>query len=251
MLRKSPTERFSSRVEDYVRFRPGYPREVVTVLREECGLLPESLIADMASGTGIFTRLLLENGNRVLGIEPNAEMRKAGEEYLAAFGNFTSVQGTAEATTLASHSLDFVTAAQAAHWFDRDKSIVEFRRILRPGGYLVVLWNDRLVDAPGFDQDYERLVLRYGTDYGEVKRRGAAAAHFFGDIPCTRRALPNPQRLDYEALEGRLLSSSYIPEAGEPDYEAMIRDLKSLFEKYQHQGRVQMGYDTTMYFTRF
>ncbi len=251
MLRKSPTERFSSRVDDYVRFRPGYPREVVTVLAAECGLRPESLIADIASGTGIFTRLLLENGNRVLGIEPNAQMRQAGEEFLAAFGNFTSVQGSAEATTLDSHSLDFVTAAQAAHWFDRDKSLAEFERVLKPGGYLVLLWNDRRVDAPGFDLDYERLVLRYGTDYCEVKRRDAAAAHFFGDIPCQRRALPNPQQMDFESLKGRLLSSSYIPQAGEPDYDLMIHDLEALFAKHERGGRAQMGYDTTIYFTRF
>ena len=116
-----PTQRFSSRVDNYVRYRPGYPSAVIDLLRKECGLTPNSVIADVASGTGIFTRMLLENGNRVFGVEPNLEMRKAGEEYLAAYPNFTSVAGTAEATTLADHSVDFVTAAQAAHWFDRPR----------------------------------------------------------------------------------------------------------------------------------
>ena len=251
MLRQPPTERFSSRVDDYVRYRPGYPKTVIDVLRGECGLRPESLVADVAFGTGLFTRLLLENGNRVIGVEPNAGMRRAGEEYLAAFPNFTSVNGTAEATKLSDHSLDFVTAAQAAHWFDRDKSLAEFRRILKPGGFLVLLWNDRLVDTPGFNQDYEQLVLRYGTDYNEVKRRDAAGAHFFDGIRCEKRALSNNQSMDFEGLKGRLLSSSYIPQPSDVGYELMIADLQSLFEKYQRDGRVLMGYDTKLYFTNF
>ncbi len=251
MLRQPPTERFSSRVEHYTRFRPGYPKEVIEVLRDECGLRRESLVADVAFGTGLFTRLLLENGNRVIGVEPNDGMRRAGEEYLASFSNFTSINGRAEATTLDSHSLDIVTAAQAAHWFDRDKSLIEFRRILKPGGYLVLLWNDRLVDTPGFNQDYEQLVLRYGTDYCEVKRRDAAGAHFFDGIPYRKRIVPNHQNLDFEALRGRLLSSSYIPQPGESTFEPLMADLQSLFQKYQHEGKVQMGYDTKLYFTNF
>ena len=220
-------------------------------MREECGLTRDSLVADVAFGTGLFTRLLLENGNRVIGVEPNAEMRRTGEQYLAAFPNFTSVNGTAEATTLGAHSLDFVTAAQAAHWFDRDKSLAEFQRILKPGGYLVLLWNDRRVNAPGFNQDYEQIVLRYGTDYIEVKRRDAAAAHYFREIPCGKRVLPNNQRMDLESLKGRLLSSSYIPQPGELSYEPMIKDLEDLFEKYQRGGWLEMEYDTKMYFTNF
>jgi SAM-dependent methyltransferase len=251
MLRQPPTERFSSRVEHYTRFRPGYPKQTITVLRDQCGLTTDSLVADVAFGTGLFTRLLLENGNRVIGIEPNAEMRRGGEKFLSDFPRFTSVNGTAEATTLFDRSLDFVTAAQAAHWFDRDKSLQEFRRILRPGGYLVLLWNDRLVDSAGFNRDYEQLVLQYGTDYGEVKRRDAAAAHFFCDIPFAKRVLPNYQHLDFEALKGRLLSSSYIPQPGEPSYEEMIAALHRLFETYQCDQRVQMEYDTKMYFTNF
>src|SRR6202020_1636808 len=136
--------RFSDRVENYVRYRPGYPPEVLPALRAECGLAPSHTVADIASGTGIWTRTLLENGNRVFGVEPNAEMRAAGERLLAGFPNFVSIAGTAEATTLADHSVDFVTAAQAAHWFDRERARREFVRILKPGGCLVLLWNGRL-----------------------------------------------------------------------------------------------------------
>lgn len=248
MLEITPTQRFSSRVGNYSRFRPSYPAEIVGILRQECGLSPESVIADVASGTGIFTRLLLENGNRAFGVEPNDAMRKAGEEYLAAYPKFASVAGTAENTTLPDASVDLVTAAQAAHWFDRGKAITEFRRILKPEGYLVLLWNDRRTDASAFARDYESLLLEYGTDYAEVKRRDAASQEFFGEIKHEKRVLRNFQKFDYTALEGRLLSSSYTPPVGHPAHEPMLSELRRIFETYQRGGTVLMEYDTNLYF---
>src|SRR5579864_7721053 len=165
---KDATQRFSSRVDNYVRFRPGYPPEVLTLLKKECGLTADSVIADIASGTGIFTRMLAEIGVRVFGVEPNDEMRQAGEQFLKNYPRFTSVAGAAEATTLAEHSVDLVTAAQAAHWFDREKARREFMRILKPSGWTVLLWNERRTDSTPFLREYERLLLRYGTDYHEV-----------------------------------------------------------------------------------
>ena len=248
MLEITPTQRFSSRVGNYSRFRPSYPAEIVGILRQECGLSPESVIADVASGTGIFTRLLLDNGNRAFGVEPNDAMRKAGEEYLAAYPKFASVAGTAENTTLPDASVDLVTAAQAAHWFDRGKAITEFRRILKPEGYLVLLWNDRRTDASAFARDYESLLLEYGTDYAEVKRRDAASQEFFGEIKHEKRVLRNFQKFDYTALEGRLLSSSYTPPVGHPAHEPMLSELRRIFETYQRGGAVLMEYDTNLYF---
>jgi len=247
MLNTEPTQRFSSRVENYARFRPSYPQEIIDVLKQECGLTQASVVADIASGTGIFTRFLLENGNRVIGVEPNADMRRAGEEYLANYPKFTSVAGTAEATTIQDRCLDLITSAQAAHWFDREKALREFQRILRPGGYLVLIWNDRRIDAP-FARDYEQLLLKYGTDYAEVKRRDNASAEFFGSIHCRKRVLRNFQDLDYAGLEGRLLSSSYTPQAGHPSHDAMLRELRDLFDAHQTGGRVRMEYDTKIYF---
>src|ERR1700722_16381276 len=169
MPAQDATARFSSRVEKYVRYRPSYPKGVVELLRKQCGLTSDSIVADVASGTGIFTRLLLENGNRVFGVEPNLEMRRAGEEYLAGYARFTSVEGTAEATTLPGRPVDIVTAAQAAHWFDRATARREFVRILKPGGWAVLLWNERQTDSTPFLRDYEKLLLTYGTDYQEVR----------------------------------------------------------------------------------
>ena len=250
MLKFDPKERFSSRVENYTRFRPGYPAEVVEILKNECGLTPDSVVADIASGTGIFTRLLLENGNRVFGVEPNADMRQAGEEYLSQYPNFTSVDGAAEKTGIAKQSIDLVTAAQAAHWFDRDKALPEFRRILKPGGYVALLWNDRRLEAAPFDRDYEQMVLKYGTDYTDVNRFGKAADQFFGGFRRQLRVLPSFQDFDYAGLEGRLLSSSYAPPPDDPAYAPMLGELRRIFEAYQSGGKIRMEYDTKLYFAQ-
>jgi SAM-dependent methyltransferase len=250
MLKIEPTERFSSRVGNYVRFRPSYPPQVVDVLRQECELTPDSLVADIASGTGIFTRLLLGNGNRVFGVEPNHKMRHAAEEYLSNYPKFVSVAGTAESTTLPSHSIDLITCAQAAHWFDREKALPEFQRILKPGCYLVLIWNDRRVRGTAFGEDYERLVVQYGTDYTEVQRLGRVVEgnEFFNPFTCEKRVLPNHQDLDFEALEGRLLSSSYAPQPGDAACAPMLADLRRIFETHQRNGQVRIEYNTNIYF---
>ncbi len=247
-----PTQRFSSRVEQYVRCRPGYPAEVIECLRAECGLTPSAVIADVASGTGLFSRLLLENGNEVYAIEPNSEMRVAGEQFLSGFPRFHSVAGRAEATTLSDHSMDFVTAAQAAHWFDRDAARREFARILKPGGWTVLVWNERCTDSTPFLRAYEDLLLRYGTDYSEVRheRTTSTLDAFFHPVPFESRVFDYRQEFDYQGLEGRLLSSSYTPQAGEPNHEPMIRELWRLFDTYNKTGRVAFGYTTRVYFGR-
>jgi len=247
---KDPTQRFSSRVDHYVRFRPGYPPEVVALLKSECGLKPDSTIADIAFGTGLFTRLLLENGKRVWGVEPNAEMRRAGEEFLAAYPRFTSVAGTAEATTLPEQSVDIVTAAQAAHWFDPAKSRREFVRILKPGGWCVLLWNERRTDGTPFLRAYEELLRNFGTDYQDVRheRTTAAIDLFYAPSPFRQREFANQQQLDYAALEGRLLSSSYTPQADDPNYAAMLRELRRVFSTQQRNNQVAREYKTKVFF---
>jgi SAM-dependent methyltransferase len=244
------TSRFSSRVEDYLRYRPGYPQKVIELLATACGLTPKSVIADVASGTGIFTRRLLENGNSVLGVEPNREMRAAGERFLKGYERFTSVAGSAEATTLAAQSVDMITAAQAAHWFDRTKARSEFVRILKPGGWLVLLWNERKTEGTAFLRDYERLLLTYGTDYQEVRheRTTAEIADFFAPSPFRSRRFETHQECDYTALEGRLLSSSYTPQLGHSGYEPMLEELRRIFEAHQIDRRVVLEYDTRVFY---
>ena len=246
------TSRFSDRVENYVRYRPGYPSEVLEALKSECGLTPACGVADIASGTGIWTRLLLERGNAVFGVEPNAEMREAGERLLAGFSNFTSLAGTAEVTTLPDHSVDFVTAAQAAHWFHRERARQEFLRILKPGGWLVLLWNERRTDSTLFLRAYEQLLLTYGTDYQEVRHENTTSAvhEFFDLAPFQERVFAMRQELDYAGLEGRLLSSSYVPGPQCPNHAAMLRELRRIFDAHEKVGRVAFEYQTRLYFGR-
>jgi len=249
---KDATQRFSSRVENYVRFRPGYPPEVFELLQRECGLAPDSVIADIASGTGIFTRMLAENGNRVFGVEPNDKMRRAGERLLESNSGFTSIAGTAEATTLPDHIVDIVAAAQAAHWFDREKARREFVRILKPGGWLVLLWNERRTDSTPFLREYEHLLLSYGTDYQEVRheRTTAEIADFFSPSPFRSRNLEMRQEVDYTGLEGRLLSSSYTPTSDHANYDTMLRELRRIFDAHQIDDRVSLEYNTLVYYGR-
>ena len=250
MSQVNPIERFSSRVDTYVRFRPSYPKQIIATMERECGLTRDSVIADIASGTGIFTKLLLDHDNRVFGVEPNAEMRRAGEEFLAGYSEFTSVNGTAEATTLQDKCLDFVTAAQAGHWFDRQKSRQEFARILKRGGWAVLVWNERKTDSTPFLRDYEDLLLRYGTDYNEVRHEHTVVGEFFEPRPYEERTFPLQQVFDYEGLEGRLMSSSYAPGPGHPSHVPMLRELRRIFERHQHNGKVAIEYSTRMFYGR-
>lgn len=244
-----PTKRFSNRVENYVRYRPGYPAEIISLLRDECGLTSASVVADIGSGTGKLAELFLNAGCRVFGVEPNKEMREAGERM--EHPNFTSVDASAEATTLPAHSVDFVTAGQAFHWFDLDRCRPEFLRILKPGGWLVIIWNDRQDDTTPFLAAYERLLEQFGTDYAQANHRRSDKPEvirpFFGNEPRFKN-FHNVQQFDFEGLKGRLLSSSYAPVSGQPKYEEMLNELKRIFDAHQKNGIVAFEYDTHVYY---
>jgi SAM-dependent methyltransferase len=251
-MTKSPTARFSDRVENYVRYRPGYPPEVLDLLRTECGLRPSHLVADIASGTGIFTRLLLENGNPVFAVEPNVKMRDAGVRQLEDFPRLVSVAGTAEATTLQAASVDFVTAAQAAHWFDLPRTRAEFVRILKPGGWCALIWNERETSSTPFLRDYEELLLTYGTDYNEIRHeRTTGMIHqFFAPARYEERVFPMQQQFNYPGLAGRLWSSSYAPLEGHPNYAPMMKDLERIYRAHSENDTVAFEYKTRVFYGR-
>ena len=243
------TTRFSDRVRDYVLYRPGYPAAVLDVLRAETGLAPGHVVADVGSGTGISARLFLDAGNPVHAVEPNAEMRAAAEEMLGDRPGFHSVAGSAEATTLPDAGVDYVVAAQAFHWFNGREVRREWLRILRPGGWMVLLWNARKTDTTPFLREYEALLHAHGTDYASVNHENvtpeAIAAVLGADFG--RRDVPNEQVFDWDGLKGRLLSSSYAPNEGHPGHAPMMQALERLFETHQQDGRVRVEYDTQIY----
>lgn len=249
---KDPLSRFSNRVENYARYRPRYPEAVIDILRSDCGLRETSIIADLGSGTGILSELFLKNGNQVFGIEPNAAMRAAAERLLKEFRTFVSIDAPAEATTLEAESIDFITAAQAFHWFDRERCKGEFARILKPGGCVVLIWNERLLDSTSFLRDYENLLLRYGTDYEKVRHENVNGeiAEFFAPEGSELKTLENSQLLNFEALKGRLLSSSYTPAPGEPKFAEMLSKLEEIFNANQRDGLVNFEYETRVYYGR-
>ena len=247
----NPTTRFSSRVDNYVRYRPGYPAEIIDLLRQECALKKDSPIADIGSGTGKLTELFLKTGIRFSGWNPTGKCARPVNGCLNNSHISTSVDGTAEATTLPDRSVDFITIGQAFHWFDLEPCRVEFSRILKPGGRVVIIWNDRLVDTTSFLAAYEQLLREFSTDYERVNHRsfndGEAVRDLLGG-PARLKHFPSAQQFDFDGLKGRLLSSSYAPEAGQPKHNEMIDALKRVFETHQKNGRVVFEYETHVYY---
>jgi len=252
-MTRDPTERFSDRVADYIRSRPAYPSKLIDLLVESGDLLPTHDVADVGSGTGKLTRLFLDHGNRVYGVEPNREMREAGERELASYPRFSSVDACAENTTLPDHCVDLVAAGQAFHWFRTVEAKREFLRILRPGRPVLVVWNDRDEGASLFMRDYEQLLRDHGTDYRQVHHRRfgeAEIADFYGVDRFAAHRLTYRQVFDKERLRARMRSSSYAPAAGEPGHDTLMRRLDGVFETHQRGDRVAFEYRTRVYLGR-
>jgi len=248
-----PTLRFSSRVDNYIKFRPRYPQEVIDTLRCASALSASSIVADIGSGTGALTELFLQNGNQVFAVEPNLEMREAAERLLAGYGGFQSIAGRAESTNLKDQSVDFVAVGQAFHWFDLKQARREFLRILKPSGWIMVVWNEREFLTTPFLKAYDMLLQRYSLDYAREKHKSVydtALIDFYGAGGFTERAFSYRQELDYAGVKGRMQSSSYTPEPGHPNHEPMIAELLKIYQAYEVDGRVTFEYITRMYYGR-
>jgi SAM-dependent methyltransferase len=245
------TQRFTTRVGDYVKYRPGYPGEIVQILAREHQLEKSSAIVDIGSGTGMFTRLFLEHGNPVFGVEPNAAMRAAGEEYLSTFAGFVSVNGTAEATTLPNACADFITAGQAFHWFDPPRTKAEFRRIGKPAARVVLVWNTWYESESPFMLAYREVVHRNSTESLEgrhsLDRQVQAVLQFFAPSRVARYALSSGQSFDFEALVGRVRSASYAPNPGDPRYDRLVEELRRIFDRHQRNGEVAFELKTHVF----
>lgn len=244
-----PETRFSSRVENYVKFRPGYPSSVIAWLREVAEWLPEMVVADVGAGTGISSRLFLEAGCEVFAIEPNTEMREAAMHQLGRHRSFHAIDGTAESTTLDARFVDMIVCGQAFHWFQRQPARDEFTRILKPGGHVVLMWNERELDSTPFLRAYEALLLRYATDYSQVRHENVThsdLAEFLGHDFRTA-SFANEQWFDFEGLRGRLLSCSYAPESGQQGHDEMLAELQRIFDECNEGGQVCFRYRTVVH----
>ena len=246
------TERFSSRADAYARYRPGYPQGAIDLLAASCGLSAAAAVADLGSGTGILTELLLARGAQVFAVEPNDAMRAAAEARLGTQARFHSIAGSAESTTLPDASINLLVAAQAFHWFDVPAARREALRIVRPGAFGALLWNERPARVDAFLADYEALLLKHAAEYAAISASRAderGMREFFGGTMqfCT---FPNQQHLDFVGLKGRLMSSSYAPEEGHPEHEPMIAGLTEVFRRHARHGEVVLRYRTLVYFAQ-
>lgn len=245
-----PKERFSDRVQNYAKYRPEYPNEIISYLHSAVGLNKNSVIADIGSGTGICTKVFLDNGNIVYAVEPNQDMRQSAEYLLGAYDNFYSIDGSAENTKLQSESIDIITVAQAFHWFTPKPTKEEFFRILKPNGVVVLLWNYRKKNSYGFMHDYLELIRKYSASYTN-ESSDDIMSHFFGDRTIHTKVFPNPQKSDFKRLKGELASFSYMPKEGDANFQSMISDLQALFNQYSSNESVVLEYETYLYYCKF
>jgi SAM-dependent methyltransferase len=246
------TTRFGNRVEDYVKYRPGYPTEIIQFLQHTYGLSTDKLIADIGAGTGISSALFLNAGYRIIAVEPNPPMRNKSIELLGSSPNFTVRDGTAEHTGLDDESVDAIIAGQAFHWFDQEKAKIEFRRISKPDAITVLIWNERKTTS-SFEKEYDEFIIKHAHDYVQVDHRNISPEQivsFFAPLPVRSELFANEQVFDFAGLKGRLLSSSYIPAAEDEGFAAMISDLRSLFDRHQRDAMITISYDTKVYVGR-
>jgi ubiquinone/menaquinone biosynthesis C-methylase UbiE len=244
-----PTQRFSDRVDNYVKYRPTYPSAIMAYLRETIHLHRKQAIADIGSGTGIFAELFLKHGFKVTGVEPNQAMREAGEVHLRSYPRFHSQAGTAEASGLAEDSVDLVTVAQAFHWMEPKETKKEFSRILRPEGHILLVWNLRLTDTP-FLKALDELKRTIGKNYDAIRQnhgQESSVKAFFDPGKYLEKSFRHAQILGLEGLIGQTLSSSYMPLEGTAGYDEMMSQLADLFERYNENGQVNMEYETKLF----
>lgn len=253
-MTENSENRFSDRVENYIKYRPHYPQAMIDLLCENNFLKNNDIVADVGMGTGISANLFLQNGFSVFGVEPNDAMRNAAEEWLKSFiekKQLTTFRGNAENTTIPAHSINLVIAAQAFHWFEKDKFKDECLRILKPEGYVALIWNDRRTDSTDFLKLYEEFLKMFATDYAQVNHKNMQDKKvfetFFGNNHYKEFSIPNHQAVDLTSLRGRVLSSSYMPNTGHPEYEYMMYVLRKIFQRYQENNKVILEHDTRIY----
>ena len=253
MILSDPKERFSGKASYYTRYRPSYPEAFYNFLETDLGLQPSHIVADIGAGTGLSSKWFLQNGNMVYAVEPNMEMRLVVERFYNHYPDLYIINGQAEDTNIPDNSVDFIITGQAFHWFEFEETKKEFKRILKPGGLVLIVWNERLTESSVFLQHFEHLLLKYSSEYREVDHRNIGEdtiKEFFGENGYGYQEFLNCQMFNWDGLVGRLFSTSYIPSEDHPEYLQMIKDLSRLFRNYAIYGQVKFDYITRVYYGR-
>lgn len=252
----NPKSRFTNRAEDYAKYRPSYPDEVIDRIVAELDNVPESVAVDVGAGTGISSRLLADRAIKVIAIEPNEAMRQAAEAHpLVEFR-----EGGAEDTGLDDASVDLVTCFQSFHWFDPEPTLKEFARILKPEGKLAVIWNNQNREdeftneyskstkiASSYDTELRFGIEKFFSDLGQRGEKFSQNSILFDSA--LHLVYSNQQILNLQALVGRALSNSYAPRS-EIGRNKLVRDLHQIHQRYADEhGLVYLQYKTNLYLT--
>ncbi|WP_160687741.1 class I SAM-dependent methyltransferase [Clostridium sp. C2-6-12] len=248
---KFGAERYSNKTEDYDKYRPSFPAEIMKFLYSNNIINDNSVIADIGSGTGRFTRLLLEKGNTVYGVEQNNEMRAKAEELLSQFSNFISIAGSAEKTGLEDNCFDLITVAQAFHWFNKEKCLLEFKRIIKDNGKVFIVWDDFVGDYNDFSTEYRNVLSKYRNDKpennGRKLSRDEMVYDFFRDNKYETLSFTHELYQNFDGIKGGALSASFTPKPDEENYDQFILELQNVFEKYQTAGKVCTAFRSMCY----
>lgn len=243
--------RFSKKVGTYVKYRPNYPKNLIEFMEKESILMDGYIVADVGAGTGKFTELLLLSGYTVFAVEPNSPMLDACKEIYGHHKTLSCVNGSSEHTKLVDNSVDLITTAQAFHWFQIEETKKEWERILKPGRFVGLIWNSRKKNTTPFLRQYEQLVMKFGQGYKKMQENFQVEQKIdflFSKNGYNEFHTEYHQKLEFEELKGRLLSSSYSPQPDTSAYPEMISSLKELFHKHQVDNQVTIDYDTELFY---
>lgn len=244
------TGNFTGKADIYAKYRPSYPDEYIDYLFSANQLKKDSIVADIGSGTGIFSRQLLERGLHVIGVEPNDDMRTMAEQSLKQYARFNSIKATAENTTLKEKSVDLVTVAQAFHWFDKKAFKIECQRILKHKANVALVWNSRDLTSPVIKEN-EAICRKTCSNFngfsGGIEETPEVFSSFFKDGKYEFKIYQSDMLFDYEGFLGRNLSASYAPKKDDGEYKRFVFLLSELFEKYSKNGKIVLPNITRSY----
>lgn len=243
-------EKFTGRADIYSIYRPAYPKLFLDYLYSKIGFSASSVIADIGAGTGIFSSMLLERGSFVFCVEPNADMRRTAQAKLKQYARCTLLDSPAESIELGPHTVDFVTVAQAFHWFDRNSFRAECRRILKPGGRVVLVWNIRdSTDALTLENAAinRRLCPKFKGFSGGSAEHPEAYDDFFKAGSRIFKEFENDLLFDKQGFIGRCLTGSYAPVESDPYYNDYVDSIGELFEKHCRQEQIRIANLTRCY----
>lgn len=239
------------RIDYYQKNRPSYPQEILSILKNRYGVHESQYVADVACGSGLFSKLMLKNHFEVIGVEPDEQMRDRAIQRLGKYEHFQLIEGTAASTGLPDNCVDMITVAQAFHWFDTPQTVKEFCRILKPGGLILLLWNERKTDHDLFHQEYESLLWDYAVDYDRSLHRSYPMdriKHLFPSFSLRCHKLRNSQEMNLQSLMGRLESAHYCPPLEHPSYLPLMEGVKELYQSYKENGKIRLEHQCKIYF---